>query len=101
MAPAQPGDDNSSTAADHREAPRRFFNRERFLFTLLAAVILTELLVYLTGTAVCSYRSLYGLVKDGACLSFLDRLRAAFDATTQTLLGLLGGVALARTSRSP
>ena len=100
MAGAAPnGPEQPAGAGPGRTRPG-FFNRERFLFTLLAAVILTELLVYLTGTAVCSYRSLHGLVQDGACLTFLDRLRTAFDATTQTLLGLLGGVALAKTSRS-
>ena len=72
MAAAPPNGPEQPAGAGPVGTRPGYFNRERFLFTLLAAVILTELLVYLTGTAVCSYRSLHGLVQDGACLTDME-----------------------------
>ncbi len=71
------------------------FDRERFIFKLLAVVIITQLTLYTVATGVCgnvAYIRRQHLVE--VCPRVLDQVTAAFDATMKLLIALLGGAAL-------
>ena len=75
--------------------PRPPFDRERFIFKLLAVVIITQLTLYTVATGVCgnvAYIRRQHLVE--VCPRVLDQVTAAFDATMKLLIALLGGAAL-------
>ena len=70
------------------------FDRERFIFKLLAVVIITQLSLY-TATGVCgnvAYTQRQKVVE--VCPRVLDQVTAAFDATLKLLIALLGGASL-------
>ena len=75
--------------------PRAPFDRERFIFKLLAVVIITQLTLYTVATGVCgnvAYIRRQHLVEVRPRV--LDQVTAAFDATMKLLIALLGGAAL-------
>ncbi|MCP9825321.1 hypothetical protein [Synechococcus sp. EJ6-Ellesmere] len=98
--------DQGKTAGGRRSASagkRRSsspFDRERFIFQLLAVVILTQLMLYTLATGVCGNVA-YNRRQQVAdvCPRVLDQVTASFDATMKLLVALLGGAALERGSR--
>ena len=68
------------------------FDRERFLFVLLAAVIISEFSIYLLAGTVCAWRLVFLDAK--ACPEFLMRLHTATESALNLILALLGGAAI-------
>ena len=66
--------------------PKPPFDRERFVFKILAVVIGTQLLIYSLAAGVCGQRA-------------LEQRQGGFDSTLKLLLALLGGAALTRMDR--
>ena len=80
--------------------PRPPFDRERFVFKLLAVVIITQLTLYTVATGVCgnvAYIRRQTLIQ--VCPRVLDQVTASFDATLKLLIALLGGAALTQNGR--
>jgi len=92
------GGRRSASAGKRRS--RSPFDRERFIFQLLAVVILTQLMLYTLATGVCGNVA-YNRRQQVAdvCPRVLDQVTASFDATMKLLVALLGGAALERGSR--
>jgi hypothetical protein len=79
--------------------PNPPFNRERFVFQILAVVIGTQLLIYTLAAGVCGQRALVGRPVGQICPGTLEQLQGGFDSTLKLLLALLGGAALSRMDR--
>ncbi|MCP9860370.1 MULTISPECIES: hypothetical protein [unclassified Cyanobium] len=80
--------------------PKPPFDRERFIFKLLAVVIITQLSIYAVATVICgnvAYTRRQQLVE--VCPGVLDQVTARFDATLKLLIALLGGAALNQNGR--
>ena len=75
------------------------FDRERFVFKILAVVIGTQLLIYSLAAGVCGQRALDGRPVGQICPGTLEQLQGGFDSTLKLLLALLGGAALTRMDR--
>ncbi|MCP9820684.1 hypothetical protein KBZ18_14445 [Synechococcus sp. Cruz-9H2] len=76
------------------------FDRERFVFKLLAVVILTQLSLYSVATMVCHRVALNDRRQLAeVCPRALDQVAASFDSTLKLLVALLGGAALNRGSK--
>ena len=76
--------------------PRPPFNREHFVFKILAVVISAQLLVYGLAAGICGQRSMAGRAVGQVCPGMLEQLQGGFDSTLNLLLALLGGAALTR-----
>ena len=76
--------------------PKRPFDRERFVFRILAGVIGTQLLIFTLAAGVCDLRYMTGQPVGQMCPSTLEQLQGGFDSTLNLLLALLGGAALSR-----
>jgi hypothetical protein len=63
--------------------PKPPFDRERFIFKILAAVIGTQLLIYSLSLAA------------GVCPATLEQLQGGFDSTLKLLLALAAGTTVA------
>jgi len=81
------------------QPPQPPFDRERFVFTILAVVIGTQLLIYSLAAGVCGQRALAGRPVGQICPGTLEQLQGGFDSTLKLLLALLGGAALSRMDR--
>jgi hypothetical protein len=79
--------------------PKPPFDRERFVFQILAVVIGTQLLIYSLAAGVCGQRALDGRPVEQVCPGTLEQLQGGFDSTLKLLLALLGGAALSRMDR--
>ena len=81
--------------------PKPPFDRERFVFKILAVVIGTQLLIYSLAAGVCGQRALSseGRSIGQICPGTLEQLQGGFDSTLKLLLALLGGAALTRMDR--
>jgi hypothetical protein len=79
--------------------PKPPFDRERFVFKILAVVIGTQLLIYSLAAGVCGQRALEGRPVGQICPGTLEQLQGGFDSTLKLLLALLGGAALSRMDR--
>jgi hypothetical protein len=79
--------------------PKPPFDRERFVFKILAVVIGTQLLIYSLAAGVCGQRTLEGRPVGQICPGTLEQLQGGFDSTLKLLLALLGGAALTRLDR--
>ena len=79
--------------------PKPPFDRERFVFKILAVVIGTQLLIYSLAAGVCGHRALEGRSIGQICPGTLEQLQGGFDSTLKLLLALLGGAALTRLDR--
>ena len=79
--------------------PKPPFDRERFVFKILAVVIGTQLLIYSLAAGVCGQRALEGRPVGQICPGTLEQLQRGFDSTLKLLLALLGGAALTRLDR--
>ena len=95
-------DNNPSSGANGRNGggPEQPFDRERFIFKLLAVVIITQLSLYSLATAICgnvAYTQRQKVVE--VCPRVLDQVTSAFDATLKLLIALLGGAALSQNGR--
>ncbi|MCP9773737.1 hypothetical protein KBY66_14135 [Synechococcus sp. Tobar12-5m-g] len=95
-------DNNPSSGANGRNGggPEQPFDRERFIFKLLAVVIITQLSLYSLATAICgnvAYTQRQKVVE--VCPRVLDQVTSAFDATLKLLIALLGGAALTHPGR--
>ncbi|MCP9826110.1 hypothetical protein [Synechococcus sp. EJ6-Ellesmere] len=76
------------------------FDRERFIFKLLAVVILVQLTLYSTATVVCGQVAVANRRRLAeVCPRALDQVSASFDSTLKLLVALLGGAALEHTRR--
>jgi hypothetical protein len=71
--------------------PKPPFDRERFVFKILAVVIGTQLLIYSLAAGVCGQRALEGRPVGQICPGTLEQLQGGFDSTLKLLLALLGG----------
>ena len=80
-------------------SPKPPFDRERFIFMILAMVIGTQLLIYSLAAGVCGQRALQGRPVGQVCPGTLEQLQGGFDSTLKLLLALLGGAALTRLDR--
>ncbi len=71
------------------------FNREQFLFRLIASIVVLQLMLYALGAGVCAYR--YSTAKDpGAiCAPLREGLDGAVETALNVVLALLGGGAVA------
>jgi hypothetical protein len=78
------------------QPPKPPFDRERFVFKMLAMVIGTQLLIYSLAAGVCGQRALAGRPVGQICPGTLEQLQGGFDSTLKLLLALLGGAALTR-----
>jgi hypothetical protein len=78
--------------------PKPPFDRERFVFKMLAMVIGTQLLIYSLAAGVCGQRAHEGRPVGQICPGTLEQLQGGFDSTLKLLLALLGGAALSRMS---
>jgi hypothetical protein len=81
------------------QPPKPPFDRERFVFQILALVIGTQLLIYSLAAGVCGQRALEGRPVGQICPGTLEQLQGGFDSTLKLLLALLGGAALTRMDR--
>ncbi len=72
--------------------PKTPFDRERFLFVLLAGVIISEFAIYILGAGICGWRLIFYGARD--CPEFMQRLQTATDSTLNLILALLGGAAI-------
>lgn len=81
--------------------PKPPFDRERFIFKMIAVVISFQLLIYSLAAGVCGQRALVNRPVGQICPGTLDRLQGGFEATLNLLLALLGGAALTRNSQKP
>ena len=79
--------------------PKPPFDRERFIFMILAMVIGTQLLIYSHVAGVCGQRALEDRPVGQICPGTLEQLQGGFDSTLKLLLALLGGAALTRMDR--
>jgi hypothetical protein len=79
--------------------PKPPFDRERFVFKILAVVIGTQLLIYSLAAGVCGQRALEDRPVGQICPGTLEQLQGGFDSTLKLLLALLGGAALTRMDR--
>jgi len=80
--------------------PKPPFDRERFVFQMLAVVIGTQLLIYSLAAGVCGQRAMEGRPIGQICPGTLEKLQGGFDSTLNLLLALLGGAALSRVGPS-
>ena len=103
-----PGNDPSGAGSGSGQRPASArkrgskppFDRERFIFKLLAVVIITQLSLYTVATGVCgnvAYSQRQKVVE--VCPRVLDQVTSAFDATLKLLIALLGGAALTNGGR--
>ena len=76
--------------------PKPPFDRERFVFKILAVVIGTQLLIYSLTAGVCGQRALDGRPVGQICPGTLEQLQGGFDSALNLLLALLGGAAISR-----
>jgi len=67
--------------------PKPPFDRERFVFKILAVVIGTQLLIYSLATGVCGQRALEGRSIGQICPGTLEQLQGGSDSAT----GAAGG----------
>ena len=79
--------------------PNPPFDRERFVFKILAVVIGTQLLIYSLAAGVCGQRALEGRPVGQICPGTPEQLPGGIDSTLNLLLELLGGAALTRLDR--
>jgi hypothetical protein len=79
--------------------PKPPFDRERFVFKILAVVIGTQLLIYSLAAGICGQRALAGRPVGQICPGTLEQLQGGIDSTLNLLLELLGGAALTRLDR--
>ena len=70
--------------------PKPPFDRERFVFKILAVVIGTQLLIYSLAAGVCSQRALQGRPVGQICPGTLEQLQSGFDSTLKLLAGAAG-----------
>jgi hypothetical protein len=89
----------SPRGSSGRRPPKPPFDRERFVFKILAVVIGTQLLIYSLAAGVCGQRALDGRPVGQVCPGTLEQLQGGFDSTLKLLLALLGGAALSRMDR--
>jgi hypothetical protein len=75
--------------------PKPPFDRERFIFKILAAVIGTQLLIYSLAAGVCGQRALDGRPVGQVCPATLEQLQGGFDSTLKLLLALAAGTTVA------
>ena len=89
----------SPRGSSSRRPSKPPFDRERFVFKILAVVIGTQLLIYSLAAGVCGQRALDGRPVGQVCPGTLEQLQGGFDSTLKLLLALLGGAALTRMDR--
>ena len=88
------------SAASKKTTALSRFDRERFIFRLLAVVILIQLTLYSVATMVCGRVALNNRRQLAeVCPRALDQVAASFDSTLKLLVALLGGAALERGRR--